>query len=85
MVRIDVPLVKIALLSAGMLVFLDVLKELPLTLILRPFNFDTLATRAFELASDEEVAASANAALIIAALGTGPVLLLNRLMVERVE
>ena len=85
LVRVDVPLVKIALLSAGMLVFLDVLKELPLTLILRPFNFDTLATRAFELASDEEVASSANAALIIAAIGTGPVLLLNRLMVGRVE
>ncbi|MBB30631.1 MAG: ABC transporter permease [Gemmatimonadetes bacterium] len=83
LMRVDVPLVKTMLLSAGMLVFVDVLKELPLTLILRPFNFDTLATRAFELASDEEVPASANAALIIAALGTLSVLLLNRLMARR--
>ncbi len=83
LVRVDLPLVKAALLGAGMLVFVDVLKELPLTLILRPFNFDTLATRAFELVSDEEVASSANAALIIVAIGILPVVLLNRLMMRR--
>jgi iron(III) transport system permease protein len=44
-----------------------VLKELPLTLILRPFNFDTLATRAFQLAMDEQVAQSAPAALTVIA------------------
>jgi iron(III) transport system permease protein len=78
--KIDVPLVSTALVGAGMLVFIDVLKELPLTLILRPFNFETLATRAFELASDEEVAASANASLIIVAIGAAPALALNRIM-----
>lgn len=82
LVQVDLPLIKVALLSAAMLVFVDVLKELPLTLILRPFNFDTLATRAFELASDEDIAASANAALIIASLGTLPILLINRLMLR---
>ena len=78
--KIDVPLVSTALVGAGMLVFIDVLKELPLTLILRPFNFETLATRAFELASDEEVAASASASLIIVAIGAAPALALNRIM-----
>jgi iron(III) transport system permease protein len=63
--RIELPLLKRALLAAGVLVFVDVLKELPLTLILRPFNFDTLATRAFELASIEQVAQSAPAALLV--------------------
>ena len=80
LVKVDVPLVNMALIGAGMLVFIDVLKELPLTLILRPFNFETLATRAFELASDEEVAASANASLIIVAIGAVPALMLNRIM-----
>jgi iron(III) transport system permease protein len=83
LVRIDLPLVKMALLSSVMLVFVDVLKELPLTMILRPFNYDTLATRAFELASDEEIAASANAALIIAAMGSIGVSILHRLTLRR--
>ena len=65
LLRIELPLLRRALLAAGMLVFIDVLKELPLTLILRPFNFNTLATRAFQLASDEQVAQSAPAALLV--------------------
>jgi iron(III) transport system permease protein len=69
--RIELPLLRRALLAAGVLVFVDVLKELPLTLILRPFNFDTLATRAFELASIEQVAHSAPAALLV--IGTAAV------------
>jgi iron(III) transport system permease protein len=69
--RIELPLLRRALLAAGVLVFVDVLKELPLTLILRPFNFDTLATRAFELASIEQVAQSAPAALLV--IGTAAV------------
>jgi iron(III) transport system permease protein len=63
--RVELPLLRRSLLAAGTLVFIDVLKELPLTLILRPFNFDTLATRAFQLASDEQVAHSAPAALLV--------------------
>ena len=83
LMRVDLPLIRVSLAAAATLVFVDVLKELPLTLILRPFNFDTLATRAFELASDEEVAASANAALVIAAISSVSVLILNRLMARR--
>jgi iron(III) transport system permease protein len=78
--KINLPLVKGALLAAAILVFVDVLKELPVTLILRPFNFDTLAIRAFELASDELVAQSANAALIIILTSVLPVIALSNLM-----
>ncbi|TVR63812.1 MAG: iron ABC transporter permease [Gemmatimonadales bacterium] len=78
--RVNVPLLKGTLLSAGLLVFVDVLKELPLTLILRPFDFDTLATRAFQLAMDEQVAESALPALLIVMVGLLPVVLINRLI-----
>jgi iron(III) transport system permease protein len=77
--RIDLPLLRPTLFSAGILVFVDVLKELPLTLLLRPFDFDTLATRAFQLASDEQIARSAVPALLILAVGLLPVLILSRL------
>jgi iron(III) transport system permease protein len=82
LLRINLPLIKGALLGAVILVFVDVLKELPLTLILRPFNFDTLATKAFELASDEMVAESASAALVIIAVGILPVVLVNKLLTK---
>ncbi|MEE2668475.1 MAG: iron ABC transporter permease [Gemmatimonadota bacterium] len=78
--KVDLPLLKGTLVSAALLVFVDVLKELPLTLILRPFNFDTLATRAFQLAADEQLTQSAIPALIIIAVGLVPVILLNRLI-----
>jgi len=78
--RIHIPLLTPSLLAALILVFIDVLKELPLTLILRPFNFDTLATRAFELASDEQLPESAIYALSIILLGLIPVVFLNKLM-----
>ena len=80
LVKINIPLMKGALLSGALLVFVDVLKELPLTLILRPFNFHTLATKAFELASDEMVAESANAALIIVLTGIIPIIMLSKLI-----
>lgn len=80
LVKINVPLMKGALVSGALLVFVDILKELPLTLILRPFNFHTLATRAFELASDEMVAESANAALIIVLTGIIPIIILSKLI-----
>ena len=63
---------------ALLLVFVDVLKELPATLILRPFNFNTLAVRAYELASDERLADAAPAALTIVVIGILPVILLSR-------
>jgi iron(III) transport system permease protein len=78
--KISLPLLRGTLLGAVILVFVDVLKELPLTLILRPFNFDTLATRAYQLATDELIAVSANYALVIIVAGIIPVVLLNRVV-----
>lgn len=76
--RVHLPMLKGSLITALLLVFVDVLKELPATLILRPFNFNTLAVRAFELASDERLADSAPAALTIVLAGLIPVILLSR-------
>ncbi len=76
--RIHLPLMRASVLTAVLIVFVDVMKELPATLILRPFNFNTLAVRAFELASDERLADSSTAALMIVAAGLLPVILLNR-------
>lgn len=76
--RIHIPMLKGSLITALLLVFVDVLKELPATLILRPFNFNTLAVRAYELASDERLADSSTAALAIVVAGLIPVILLSR-------
>lgn len=77
---VHVPLMKTSVLSALLLVFVDVLKELPATLILRPFNFNTLAVRTFELASDERLMDAALPALAIVSVGILPVILLTKLM-----
>ena len=76
--RVHIPMLRGSLLTALLLVFVDVLKELPATLILRPFNFNTLAVRAYELAADERLADAASAALAIVIAGLIPVILLSR-------
>ena len=76
--QIHMPLMRRSLLTAILLVFVDVLKELPATLILRPFNFNTLAVRAYELASDERLADASTAALCIVIVGIIPVILLSQ-------
>jgi iron(III) transport system permease protein len=76
--RVHMPIMRGSLLTATLLVFVDVMKELPATLILRPFDFNTLAVRAFEYASDEQLRAAAPAALAILAAGLLPVILLSR-------
>jgi iron(III) transport system permease protein len=76
--RVHVPLMRGSLLTAGMLVFVDVMKELPATMIVRPFNFDTLAVRVYTLANDERLAEASTAALAIVAVGILPVFLLSR-------
>ncbi|MAT65986.1 MAG: iron ABC transporter permease [Gammaproteobacteria bacterium] len=76
--RVHMPIMRGSLLTAVLLVFVDVLKELPATLILRPFNFNTLAVRAYELASDERLADAASASLAIVLAGIIPVILLSR-------
>lgn len=78
--HIHLPMLRVSLLTATLLVFVDVMKELPSTLILRPFNFNTLAVRAFELASDERLAEAAAPALLIVLAGLLPVILLSRTM-----
>ena len=76
--EIHFPLIKGTVLTALLLVFVDVLKELPATLILRPFNFNTLAVRAYEMASDEQLADAGAPALMIVLVGLIPVILLSR-------
>lgn len=78
--RVHLPLLRASALSALILVFVDVLKELPATLILRPFNFNTLAVRTYELASDERLADASSFALAIVLVGLLPVVLLSRAM-----
>lgn len=76
--RVHAPILRGSLLTAGLLVFVDVMKELPATLVMRPFNFDTLATQAYTLASDERLAEASTAALAIVAVGLLPLIALSR-------
>ena len=76
--RIQLPLMRRAVMTALLLVFVDTMRELPATLLLRPFNFETLATRVYRLAADERLGEASTAALTIVLLGLVPVLLLNR-------
>ena len=76
--KIHVPMIRSSLLTAALLVFVDVLKELPATLILRPFNFNTLAIRTYELANEERLAEAACPALAIVLVSILPVFLLSR-------
>jgi iron(III) transport system permease protein len=76
MARVHIPLLNRSLMTAAVLVFVDVLKELPATLIIRPFNFDTLAVRVHQLASDERLAQASTGALVIVAIGLLSVALL---------
>jgi len=77
--KVDLPMIKPAVLSGFLLVFIEVMKELPLTLILRPFNFNTLATRAFEYAADEMIYRAADLSLILIFCCTIAILLVNQL------
>jgi iron(III) transport system permease protein len=76
--RVHVPLMWGSVLTAVIMVFVDVLKELPATLILRPFNFETLAVRVYRFAADERLAEASTAALAIVVVGLLPVILLSR-------
>ncbi len=78
--RVNLPLLRGTIFAALMLVFVDILKELPLTLILRPANFETLATLAFGMASEGRVQESALPSLLIILLGASGLIFLNRFM-----
>jgi len=78
--KVHMPMMSGSLFAAMMLVFVDVIKELPATLIVRPFNFDTLAVQVYRLASDERLAESSGASLAIILEGIIPVIILSRSM-----
>lgn len=78
--RVHFPLLRPSLFTALLIVFVDVMKELPATLIMRPFNFDTLAVQAYRLASDERLEGAGVPSLVIVAVGLLPVILLCRTM-----
>jgi iron(III) transport system permease protein len=76
--RVHWPLLKRSAAAAGLLVFVDVMKELPATLVLRPFNSDTLAVVAYQLARDERLGEAALPSLALVLVGLVPVVLLSR-------
>jgi iron(III) transport system permease protein len=76
--QIHLPLMRGSIMTGMLIVFVDVMKELPATLVLRPFNFNTLAVRAYELASDERLADAALPSITIVLAGLLPVILLSR-------
>jgi len=78
LLRVHAPLLASSFSAAALLVFVDVMKELPATFALRPFNFDTLAVEAYHLAKDERLAEAALPSLVIVAVGLLPLLLVSR-------
>lgn len=78
LLKVHLPILRGTLLTAALVVFVDCMKELPATLILRPFNFDTLATYVYQFAADEKLAHSALPALIIVLAGIVPIILMSR-------
>lgn len=78
LLRVALPNLRPALMTASILMIVEMLKELPLTLILRPFGLETLATNVFRLAGNEQLVEAAPYALVIIAAGLVPVLILNR-------
>ena len=80
--RVHAPMLWRSALAAGLLVFVDVMKELPATFVMRPFNFDTLAVQAYNLASDERLAEASTAALTIVAVGLIPLIALARMILD---
>jgi iron(III) transport system permease protein len=82
---VHLPLLKRSVLAGGIVVFVDVLKELPATLIVRPFDFDTLAVRVYQLASDERLAQASTGALGLVVIGILPVILLTRMMAAEAQ
>ena len=75
---IHLPMLRAPALTAGIVAFVEVLKELPATLLIRPFNFDTLAIGVYRFASDERLAQAAVGSILIVAVSLVPVILLSR-------
>lgn len=75
--KVDLPMIKPAIISGFILVFIDILKELPLTMILRTFNFHTLATKAYQYANDEMIHQAAISSLLIIFISAAMIFVLN--------
>jgi iron(III) transport system permease protein len=75
--KVHLPIIRGSLITASILVFVDAMKELPMTVIMRPFNFETLATQVYQFAAAEEFGQAAIPALAIVATGVVPVILLS--------
>jgi iron(III) transport system permease protein len=75
--KVMLPLMRMSCVAGGLLVFVDVMKELPMTLLLRPFNYETLATYVYQFAKDELLEEAALPALVIVVSGIIPVMLMN--------
>ena len=80
--KIEMPLIKPGIISAFILVFVDIMKELPLTLILKPYNINTLAVKAYEYASDEQIMEAALPSICIIITGIIPIIILNKLILK---
>jgi iron(III) transport system permease protein len=80
--RVHAPILRSSLVTAALLVFVDVMKELPATFVMRPFDFDTLAVQAYNLAADERLAEASTASLAIVVVGLLPVIVAARRMVR---
>ena len=78
--HVSIPLIRKSIIAGGLLAFVDITKELPMTLLLRPFNFETLATFTYQFAHDELMAQAALPALIIILFGLIPVIFLNNIL-----
>ena len=81
--NIHIPMMKTTIMTALILVFVDIVKELPATLILRPFNFDTLAINIYELASAEQLSYIASPALLLIIIGLIPVIILTKKTINK--
>lgn len=82
---IQLPIIKPALIAAVLLVFVDSMKELPATLLLRPFNFDTLATHVYTYASLSSLEDAALPAMTIVAVGIIPIIFINRVLMRSIS
>ena len=78
--KVMLPLLRPSILTAFILVFVDIIKELPITLLLRPFNFETLATYVYQYANDEMLERASTASLLIVLIGLLPLLFINKLI-----
>ena len=83
--KIHAPLLRPSIFAASLLVVSEIVKELPATLVLRPFNFDTLAVSAYIFASEERMFEAAPSALSIVLIGLIPIFFLNKLIRESKE